>query len=144
MVTLFLLSVVIFFIWMQSKQRKVNWIDILIFLMMIGIVTYTMPHPMTWDLQAELLAITLFALAIGVWQGGAIKVYYEDEILYIKNGRQYFVSWIFLIIGNIIIFHIFEGGVTLNGAWFFVYSVVIASGVKSCILYALYKLTVRN
>ncbi|MGW6192530.1 hypothetical protein ACWFRC_17710 [Bacillus cereus] len=144
MATLFLISVVIFFIWMQSKQRKISWIDIITFLMMIGIITYTAPQPMTLDLQAELLAVTLISFAIGVWQGGAITVCYEDEILYITNGKQYSISWILLIIGNIIIINIFEGGFTFNGPWFLLYSVVIASGLKNCIICVLYKLTVRN
>lgn len=72
MVTLFLIPVVILFIWMQSKQRKISRIDIVTFLMMIGIITCTVPQPMTWDLQAELLAVTLFSFAIGVWQGGEL------------------------------------------------------------------------
>ncbi|EJS64480.1 hypothetical protein ICW_04754 [Bacillus wiedmannii] len=67
MATLFLISVVIFFIWLQSKQTKLNWIHIITFLMMIGIITYTAPQPMTRDLQAELLAVMLFSFAIGVW-----------------------------------------------------------------------------
>lgn len=144
MTTLFLISVVIFFIWLQSKQRKLNWIDIIIFLMMIGIITYTAPQPMTRDLQAELLAVTLISFAIGVWQSGGITVCYEDGILYIKNRKQYSISWILLIIGNIIITNIFEGGFTLNGLWIILCSVVIASGVKKSILCILYKLTVRN
>ncbi|MCU4989054.1 hypothetical protein OCF10_08880 [Bacillus cereus] len=144
MTTLFLIFVVIFFIWLQSKQRKLNWIDIITFLMMIGIITYTAPQPMTRDLQAELLAVTLFSFAIGVWQGGGITVCYEDEILYITNGKQYSISWILLIIGNIIIINIFEGGFTLNGLWVILCSIVIASGVKKGILCILYKLTVRN
>lgn len=60
MATLFLISVVILFIWLQSKQTKLNWIHIITFLLMIGIITYTAPQPMTRDLQAELLAVTLF------------------------------------------------------------------------------------
>lgn len=60
METLLLIPVLIFFIWLQSKQRKLNWIDIITFLMMIGIITYMAPQPMTRDLQAELLAVTLF------------------------------------------------------------------------------------
>lgn len=144
MTTLFLISVVIFFIWLQSKQRKLNWIDIITFLMMIGIITYMAPQPMTRDLQAELLAVTLFSFAIGVWQGGGITVCYEDEILYITNGKQFSISWVLLIIGNIIIINIFEDGFTFNGLWFLLCSVVIASGVKNSILCILYKLTVRN
>ncbi|KAA0787892.1 hypothetical protein EXW45_05315 [Bacillus wiedmannii] len=144
MTTLFLISVVIFFIWLQSKQRKLNWIDIITFLMMIGIITYMAPQPMTRDLQAELLAVTLFSFAIGVWQGGGITVCYEDEILYITNGKQFSISWVLLIIGNIIIINIFEDGFTFNGPWFLLCSVVIASGVKNSILCILYKLTVRN
>ncbi|GLV67302.1 hypothetical protein Bmyc01_59710 [Bacillus mycoides] len=144
METLLLIPVVIFFIWLQSKQRKINWIDIITFLMMIGIITYTAPQPMTRDLQAELLAVTLFSFAIGIWQGGGITVCYEDEILYITNGKQYSISWILLIIGNIIIINIFEGGFTFNGSWFLLCSVVITSGVKTSILCILYKLTVRN
>lgn len=144
METLLLIPVLIFFIWLQSKQRKLNWIDIITFLMMIGIITYMAPQPMTRDLQAELLAVTLFSFAIGVWQGGGITVCYEDEILYITNGKQYSISWILLIIGNIIIINIFEGGFTLNGLWVILCSVVITSGVKTSILCVLYKLTVRN
>ncbi|MBW3492606.1 hypothetical protein ACQKFK_30915 [Bacillus mycoides] len=144
METLLLIPVLIFFIWLQSKQRKLNWIDIITFLMMIGIITYMAPQPMTRDLQAELLAVTLISFAIGVWQGGGITVCYEDEILYITNGKQYFISWILLIIGNIIIINIFEGGFTFNGPWFLLCSVVITSGVKTSILCVLYKLTVRN
>lgn len=144
METLLLIPVLIFFIWLQSKQRKLNWIDIITFLMMIGIITYTAPQPMTRDLQAELLAVTLISFAIGVWQGGGITVCYEDEILYITNGKQYSISWILLIIGNIIIINIFEGGFTFNGPWFLLCSVVITSGVKNSILCVLYKLTVRN
>ncbi|PEI77726.1 hypothetical protein CN572_12450 [Bacillus wiedmannii] len=144
MTTLFLISVVIFFIWLQSKQRKLNWIDIITFLMMIGIITYMAPQPMTRDLQAELLAVTLFSFAIGVWQGGGITVCYGDEILYITNGKQFSISWVLLMIGNIIIINIFEDGFTFNGPWFLLCSVVIASGVKNSILCILYKLTVRN
>ncbi|MCZ6939111.1 hypothetical protein EJ131_00555 [Bacillus mycoides] len=144
METLLLIPVLIFFIWLQSKQRKLNWIDIITFLMMIGIITYMAPQPMTRDLQAELLAVTLISFAIGVWQGGGITVCYEDGILYITNGKQYFISWILLIIGNIIIINIFEGGFTFNGPWFLLCSVVITSGVKTSILCVLYKLTVRN
>ncbi|EJV88848.1 hypothetical protein ACQKIY_22820 [Bacillus mycoides] len=144
METLLLIPVLIFFIWLQSKQRKINWIDIITFLMMIGIITYTAPQPMTRDLQAELLAVTLISFAIGVWQGGGITVCYEDEILYITNGKQYSISWILLIIGNIIIINIFEGRFTFNGPWFLLCSVVITSGVKTSILCVLYKLTVRN
>ncbi|MBE7102628.1 hypothetical protein FT637_06100 [Bacillus cereus] len=144
MATLFLISVVFFFIWLQSKQRKINWIDIITFLMMIGIITYTAPQPMTRDLQAELLAVTIFSFAIGVWQGGGITVCYEDGILYITNGKQYSISWILLIIGNIIIIYTFEGGFIFNGVWFLLCSVVIASGLKNCIICVLYKLTVRN
>ena len=62
MTNLFLIPIVIIFIWMQSKQRKINRIDIITFLMMIGIIIYTVPQPMTWDLQAELMAVTLFLL----------------------------------------------------------------------------------
>ncbi|PEM32599.1 hypothetical protein [Bacillus wiedmannii] len=144
MATLFLISVVIFFIWLQSKQTKLNWIHIITFLLMIGIITYTAPQPMTRDLQAELLAVTLFSFAIGVWQGGGITVCYEDGVLYITNGKQYSISWILLIIGNIIIINTFEGGFTFNGLWIILCSVVIASGVKNSILCILYKLTVRN
>ncbi|XLP23196.1 hypothetical protein ACFMB7_04270 [Bacillus toyonensis] len=144
METLLLIPVIIFFIWLQSKQRKLNWIDIITFLIMIGIITYMAPQPMTRDLQAELLAVTLFSFAIGVWQGGGITVCYEDEILYITNGKQYSISWILLIIGNIIIINIFEDGFTFNGPWFLLCSVVITSGVKISILCVLYKLTVRN
>ncbi|MGH1287660.1 hypothetical protein [Bacillus toyonensis] len=144
METLLLIPVLIFFIWLQSKQRKLNWIDIITFLIMIGIITYMAPQPMTRDLQAELLAVTLFSFAIGVWQGGGITVCYEDEILYITNGKQYSISWILLIIGNIIIINIFEDGFTFNGPWFLLCSVVITSGVKTSILCVLYKLTVRN
>ncbi|MDT3495775.1 hypothetical protein NLU03_15490 [Bacillus toyonensis] len=144
METLLLIPVIIFFIWLQSKQRKLNWIDIITFLIMIGIITYMAPQPMTRDLQAELLAVTLFSFAIGVWQGGGITVCYEDEILYITNGKQYSISWILLIIGNIIIINIFEDGFTFNGPWFLLCSVVITSGVKTSILCVLYKLTVRN
>ncbi|KAB2454394.1 hypothetical protein F8160_10760 [Bacillus sp. CH126_4D] len=144
METLLLIPVLIFFIWLQSKQRKLNWIDIIAFLMMIGIITYMVPQPMTRDLQAELLAVTLFSFAIGVWQGGGITVCYEDEVLYITNGKQFSISWILLIIGNIIIINIFEDGFTFNGPWFLLCSVVIASGVKNSILCILYKLTVRN
>ncbi|WP_368905517.1 hypothetical protein [Bacillus wiedmannii] len=144
METLLLISVLIFFIWLQSKQRKLNWIDIITFLMMIGIITYMAPQPMTRDLQAELLAVTLFSFAIGVWQGGGITVCYEDEILYITNGKQFSISWVLLIIGNIIIINIFEDGFTFNGPWFLLCSVVITSGVKTSILCVLYKLTVRN
>ncbi|HGH7173327.1 TPA: hypothetical protein ACJMKJ_000811 [Bacillus wiedmannii] len=144
METLLLIPVLIFFIWLQSKQRKLNWIDIIAFLMMIGIITYMAPQPMTRDLQAELLAVTLFSFAIGVWQGGGITVCYENEILYITNGKQFSISWILLIIGNIIIINIFEDGFTFNGPWFLLCSVVIASGVKNSILCILYKLTVRN
>ncbi|PFU38822.1 hypothetical protein COK86_25155 [Bacillus cereus] len=144
METLLLIPVVIFFLWLQSKQRKINWIDIITFLMMIGIITYTAPQPMTRDLQAELLAVTLISFAIGVWQGGGITVCYEDRILYITNGKQNSISWILLIIGNIIITNIFEGGFTFNGSWIVLCSVVIASGVKNSILCILYKLTVRN
>ncbi|PES24556.1 hypothetical protein CN493_29775, partial [Bacillus thuringiensis] len=89
------------------KQRKLNWIDIITFLMMIGIITYMAPQPMTRDLQAELLAVTLFSFAIGVWQGGGITVCYEDETLYITNGKQFSISWALLIISNIIIINIF-------------------------------------
>lgn len=131
METLLLIPVLIFFIWLQSKQRKINWIDIITFLMMIGSITYTAPQQMTRDLQAELLAVTLFSFAIGVWQGGGITVCYEDEILYITNGKQYFISWILLIIGNIIIINIFEDGFTVNGSWFLLCGVVITSGVKT-------------
>ncbi|MEI5924928.1 hypothetical protein ACK3XG_21165 [Bacillus sp. TD10] len=144
MATLFLIPVVILFIWMQSKQIKISRIDIVTFLMMIGIITYTVPQPMTWDLQAELLAVTLFSFAIGVWQGGGIIACNKDKILYITNGKQYSISWILLIIGNIIIINIFEGGFILNGVWFLLCSVFIASGVKSSILCVQYKLTVRN
>ncbi|MGH0591439.1 hypothetical protein ACQVPY_03950 [Bacillus pretiosus] len=144
METLLLIPVLIFFIWLQSKQRKLNWIDIITFLMMIGIITYMAPQPMTRDLQAELLAVTLFSFAIGVWQGGGITVCYEDEILYITNGKQFSISWVLLIIGNIIIINIFEDGFTFNGPWFLLCSVVITSGVKTSILCVLYKLTVRN
>ena len=144
METLLLIPVLIFFIWLQSKQRKINWIDIITFLMMIGSITYTAPQQMTRDLQAELLAVTLISFAIGVWQGGGITVCYEDEILYITNGKQYSISWILLIIGNIIIINIFEGGFTFNGSWFLLCGVVITSGVKNSILCVLYKLTVRN
>ncbi|MCH4567528.1 hypothetical protein [Bacillus sp. ES1-5] len=144
METLLLISVLIFFIWLKSKQRKLNWIDIITFLMMIGIITYMAPQPMTRDLQAELLAVTLFSFAIGVWQGGGITVCYEDEILYITNGKQFSISWVLLIIGNIIIINIFEDGFTFNGPWFLLCSVVITSGVKTSILCVLYKLTVRN
>ncbi|HDR4726356.1 hypothetical protein J0835_05340 [Bacillus cereus group sp. Sample62] len=144
METLLLISVLIFFIWLQSKQRKLNWIDIITFLMMIGIITYMAPQPMTRDLQAELLAVTLFSFAIGVWQGGGITVCYEDEILYMTNGKQFSISWVLLIIGNIIIINIFEDGFTFNGPWFLLCSVVITSGVKTSILCVLYKLTVRN
>ncbi|HDR7915155.1 TPA: hypothetical protein QCY05_004383 [Bacillus wiedmannii] len=144
METLLLIPVLIFFIWLQSKQRKLNWIDIITFLMMIGIITYMAPQPMTRDLQAELLAVTLFSFAIGVWQGGGITVCYEDEILYITNGKQFSISWVLLIIGNIIIINIFEDGCTFNGPWFLLCSVVITSGVKTSILCVLYKLTVRN
>ncbi|MBJ8084804.1 hypothetical protein JDS82_27135 [Bacillus cereus group sp. N14] len=144
METLLLIPVLIFFIWLQSKQRKLNWIDILTFLMMIGIITYMAPQPMTRDLQAELLAVTLFSFAIGVWQGGGITVCYEDETLYITNGKQFSISWVLLIIGNIIIINIFEDGFTFNGPWFLLCSVVITSGVKTSILCVLYKLTVRN
>ncbi|HDR7433870.1 MULTISPECIES: hypothetical protein [Bacillus] len=144
MVTLFLIPVVILFIWMQSKQRKISRIDIVTFLMMIGIITCTVPQPMTWDLQAELLAVTLFSFAIGVWQGGGIIACNKDKILYITNGKQYSISWILLIIGNIIIINIFEGGFILNGVWFLLCSVFIASGVKNSILCVQYKLTVRN
>lgn len=73
METLLLIPVLIFFIWLQSKQRKINWIDIITFLMMIGSITYTAPQPITRDLQAELLAVTLFSFAIGVWQGGELQ-----------------------------------------------------------------------
>ncbi|MDJ1475453.1 hypothetical protein QBX67_08695 [Bacillus sp. LS15-K4] len=144
METLLLIPVLIFFIWLQSKQRKLNWIDIITFLMMIGIITYMAPQPMTRDLQAELLAVTLFSFAIGVWQGGGITVCYEDETLYSTNGKQFSISWVLLIIGNIIIINIFEDGFTFNGPWFLLCSVVIASGVKNSILCILYKLTVRN
>ncbi|QWI15479.1 hypothetical protein EXW48_05450 [Bacillus wiedmannii] len=144
METLLLIPVLIFFIWLQSKQRKLNWIDIITFLMMIGIITYMAPQPMTRDLQAELLAVTLFSFAVGVWQGGGITVCYEDEILYITNGKQFSISWVLLIIGNIIIINIFEDGFTFNGPWFLLCSVVITSGVKNSILCILYKLTVRN
>ncbi|HDR6298698.1 hypothetical protein QCI44_22955 [Bacillus cereus group sp. RP37] len=144
METLLLIPVLIFFIWLQSKQRKLNWIDIITFLMMIGIITYMAPQPMTRDLQAELLAVTLFSFAIGVWQGGGITVCYEDETLYITNGKQFSISWVLLIIGNIIIINIFEDGFTFNGPWFLLCSVVITSGVKTSILCVLYKLTVRN
>ncbi len=144
METLLLIPVLIFFIWLQSKQIKLNWIDIITFLMMIGIITYMAPQPMTRDLQAELLAVTLFSFAIGVWQGGGITVCYEDEILYITNGKQFSISWVLLIIGNIIIINIFEDGFTFNGPWFLLCSVVITSGVKTSILCVLYKLTVRN
>ncbi|HDR6315051.1 TPA: hypothetical protein QCU53_001771 [Bacillus thuringiensis] len=144
METLLLIPVLIFFIWLQSKQRKLNWIDIIAFLMMIGIITYMAPQPMTRDLQAELLAVTLFSFAIGVWQGGGITVCYEDETLYIKNGKQFSISWVLLIIGNIIITNTFEGGFTFNGSWIILCSVVIASGVKNSILCILYKLTVRD
>ncbi|EMI9087178.1 hypothetical protein COD05_05660 [Bacillus cereus] len=144
METLLLIPVLIFFIWLQSKQRKLNWIDIITFLMMIGIITYMAPQPMTRDLQAELLAVTLFSFAIGVWQGGGITVCYEDETLYITNGKQFSISWVLLIISNIIIINIFEDGFTFNGPWFLLCSVVITSGVKTSILCVLYKLTVRN
>ncbi|PFB30153.1 hypothetical protein COJ27_28165 [Bacillus cereus] len=144
METLLLIPVLIFFIWLQSKQRKLNWIDIIAFLMMIGIITYMAPQPMTRDLQAELLAVTLFSFAIGVWQGGGITVCYEDETLYIKNGKQFSISWVLLIVGNIIITNTFEGGFTFNGSWIILCSIVIASGVKNSILCILYKLTVRN
>lgn len=144
METLLLIPVLIFFIWLQSKQRKLNWIDIITFLMMIGIITYMAPQPMTRDLQAELLAVTLFSFAIGVWQGGGITVCYEDETLYFTNGKQFSISWVLLIIGNIIIINIFEDGFTFNGPWFLLCSVVITSGVKTSILCVLYKLTVRN
>ncbi|PFM04859.1 hypothetical protein COC45_07280 [Bacillus cereus] len=144
METLLLIPVLIFFIWLQSKQRKLNWIDIITFLMMIGIITYMAPQPMTRDLQAELLAVTLFSFAIGVWQGGGITVCYEDETLYITNGKQFSISWALLIISNIIIINIFEDGFTFNGPWFLLCSVVITSGVKTSILCVLYKLTVRN
>ncbi|MDA2384481.1 hypothetical protein PDN41_22500 [Bacillus cereus] len=144
MTTLFLIPVVMFFLWLQSKQRKINWIDSITFLIMIGIITYTAPQPMTRNLQAELLAITLFSFAIGVWQAGGITVCYEDGILYITNGKQYSISWILLIIGNIIIINTFEGGFIFNGSWFLLCSVVIASGLKNCVICVLYKLTVRN
>lgn len=144
MATLFLIPVVIFFIWLQSKQRKLNWVDIITFLIMIGIITYTAPQPMTKDLQVGLLAVTLFSFAIGVWQAGGSTVCYEDGILYITNGKQYSISWILLIIGNIIIIYTFEGGFTVNGVWLLLCSVVIASGLKNCITCVLYKLTVRN
>ncbi|PFD42251.1 hypothetical protein CN285_09120 [Bacillus cereus] len=144
METLLLIPVLIFFIWLQSKQRKLNWIDIITFLMMIGIIIYTVPQPMTWDLQAELLAVTLFSFAIGVWQGGGIIVCNEDGILYIANRKQYSISWILLIIGNIIITNIFEGGFISNGVWFLLCGVVIASGLKNCMICVQYKVTVRN
>ncbi|KLA32257.1 hypothetical protein [Bacillus cereus] len=144
MTTLLLIPVLIFFIWLQSKQIKLNWIDIITFLMMIGIITYMAPQSMTRDLQAELLAVTLFSFAIGVWQGGGITVCYEDETLYITNGKQFSISWVLLIIGNIIIINIFEDGFTFNGPWFLLCSVFITSGVKTSILCVLYKLTVRN
>ncbi|KEK24946.1 hypothetical protein [Bacillus gaemokensis] len=146
MITLLFISTMIFFVWIQIKPRQIKWIDILIFLIVAGIIIYTMPRPMTWNLQAELLAITLFSFCIGVWQGSVIEVYYEGGILYIKSGRQYLISWIFLIIGQIIIIDLFEGGITsiANGAWLLLFSVVITSGIKSCILYILCKLTVRN
>lgn len=67
METLLLIPVLIFFIWLQSKQRKLNWIDIITFLMMIGIITYTAPQQMTRDLQAELLAVTLISFALLVF-----------------------------------------------------------------------------
>lgn len=87
MATLFLISVVIFFIWLQSKQTKLNWIHIITFLMMIGIITYTAPQPMTRDLQAELLAVMLFSFAIGVWQGGELQSVMRMEfyILQMEN-----------------------------------------------------------
>ncbi|KLA01344.1 hypothetical protein [Bacillus wiedmannii] len=144
METLLLIPVLIFFIWLQSKQRKLNWIDIITFLMMIGIITYTAPQPMTRDLQAELLAVTLISFAVGVWQSGGITVCYENGILYITNRKQYSISWILLIIGNLIITNIFEEGFIFNGFWFLLCSVVITSGVKTSILCVLYKLTVRD
>ncbi|AAS40034.1 MULTISPECIES: hypothetical protein [Bacillus] len=144
MTNLFLIPIVIIFIWMQSKQRKINRIDIITFLMMIGIIIYTVPQPMTWDLQAELMAVTLFSFAIGVWQGGGIIVCNNDRTVYITNGKQYSISWILLIIGNIIMINIFEDGFILNGAWFLLCSVFIASGMKNSILCIQYKLTVRN
>ncbi|MEN1939091.1 hypothetical protein AAIE21_27110 [Paenibacillus sp. 102] len=101
---------------------------------------------MTWDLQAELLAISLFAFCIGVWQGSLMEVYYEDGILYIKCGRQYVISWIFLIIGQMIIMNVFEGGLSslANVAWLLLVSIVIASGIKSCIIYMFYKVSSKQ
>ncbi|MCI0766834.1 hypothetical protein [Bacillus sp. TL12] len=146
MITLFLISTVIFFVWIQIKPRKIKWIDIFILLIVAGIVIYTMPYPMTWDLQAELLAISLFAFGIGVWQGSVMEVYYDDGILYIKSGRQYVISWIFLIIGQMVIMDVFEGGLPSLGnvAWFLLFSVVIASGIKSCIIYMFYKVSSKQ
>ncbi|MBO1581883.1 hypothetical protein [Bacillus sp. XF8] len=146
MVTLFFISIVIFFVWIQIKPRKIKWMDIFIFLIVAGIIIYTIPHPMTWDLQAELLAITLFAFGIGVWQGSIMAVYYEDEMVYIKSRRQYVLSWIILIIGQILIMDVFEGEIPslVNVTWLLLVSVVIASGVKSCIVYIFCKVSSKQ
>nr|WP_237741397.1 hypothetical protein [Bacillus bingmayongensis] len=123
-----------------------KWMDIFIFLIVAGIIIYTMPHPMTWDLQAELLAMTLFAFGIGVWQGSIMAVYYEDEMVYIKSRRQYVISWIILIIGQILIMDVFEGEIPslVNVTWLLLVSVVIASGVKSCIVYIFSKVSSKQ
>ncbi|MBY0595879.1 hypothetical protein [Bacillus bingmayongensis] len=146
MITLFFISTVIFFVWSQIKPRKMKWMDIFIFLIVAGIIIYTMPHPMTWDLQAELLAMTLFAFGIGVWQGSIMAVYYEDEMVYIKSRRQYVISWIILIIGQILIMDVFEGEIPslVNVTWLLLVSVVIASGVKSCIVYIFSKVSSKQ
>ncbi len=93
------------------------------------------PQPMTRDLQAELLAVTLFShFAIGVWQGGGIIACNKDKILYITNGKQYFIHD-FLIIGNIIINNILEGGFTFNKIVDFLYRLSLYLKKKYSIWY---------
>ncbi|WP_173927841.1 hypothetical protein [Bacillus thuringiensis] len=127
---------VIYFIWRQMTPRKVRRVDLFIIPIVAAIKAYkTMPYDLSWNIQGEALALFILSLAIGIWQGGATRVYNKDGFIYIKGGAQYLIAWVCLIVGRVLITVVCEGGINFSSGWLMWACIGITWGVRSAILY---------
>jgi hypothetical protein len=141
MLTLVIIAGVIFVIVRQTMPKRVKRLDFLIIPIFAVVKVYTdMPHVLSWNLSAELIVTSLFALGIGIWQGIVTDVYNQGGVLYTKSGMQYLISWICLIFGRIIIKILFEESFSnfSGGEWLIWAGIAITWGVRSGILYVRY------
>jgi hypothetical protein len=138
MLTLVIIAGVIIVIMRQIKTKRVKRLDFLIIPIFAAVKAYTdMPHALSSNIIAELIATSLFALGIGAWQGFVTDVYSQGDVLYTKCGIQYLISWICLIFGRIIIKLLFEGSFTnfSGGEWLIWAGIAITWGTRSGILH---------